>query len=493
MKTLFVRAAALVSIAFFSFGTLANETRVESSKRLMLAAISPVDGAPGSVIASPSRRNPDYYYHWVRDSALVMNVVVTLAETASSAGEKQRYLGILADYAQFSRRNQLTPNRSGSPQGGGLGEPKFMIDGSSYNGDWGRPQNDGPALRALTMIRYAKILIDMGRMDEVAKLYRKMQPADSLIKTDLEYVSHHWQDPSFDLWEEVLGDHFYTRLVQRRALLEGADLADRFGDTGAASWYRIQASHLEPEIEAHWDSSVNYLRVTRNRVGGGGGKESGLDVGTLLGVLHAGGNDHFFAANDDRVLATASALESRFVSLYEVNSANVFNLEFMRRFNLTSDLMDFTLSEGAKLAPAIGRYPEDHYDGYVTTGLGNPWFLATHAFAELYYRAANAFEAQGYVTLTKNNRAFIDTALQSAGAAQLSLQTGEKLQAGDARLTTLLRALRERGNQFMNRTAVHAGPGGSMSEQIQRQSGLPHGASDLTWSFASLLTATWAR
>src|ERR1044071_4446330 len=40
----------------------------------ILANISPADGRPGAVLASPSRQDPDYYYHWVRDAALVMDV-----------------------------------------------------------------------------------------------------------------------------------------------------------------------------------------------------------------------------------------------------------------------------------------------------------------------------------------------------------------------------------------------------------------------------------
>ena len=46
------------------------------------------------------------------------------------------------------------------------------------------------------------------------------------IKGDLEYVSHHWQQTSFDVWEEVKAHHFDTETAQREALLEGAWLAD---------------------------------------------------------------------------------------------------------------------------------------------------------------------------------------------------------------------------------------------------------------------------
>src|SRR4051812_43250932 len=38
--------------------------------------ISPAGTHPGVVIASPSRTSPDYYFHWVRDAALVMGTQV---------------------------------------------------------------------------------------------------------------------------------------------------------------------------------------------------------------------------------------------------------------------------------------------------------------------------------------------------------------------------------------------------------------------------------
>src|SRR4051812_43129280 len=60
---------------------LKNEERI--SIRAVLANISPPDAVRGVVIASPQRENPDYYFHWVRDAALTMNVVVALHESAS--------------------------------------------------------------------------------------------------------------------------------------------------------------------------------------------------------------------------------------------------------------------------------------------------------------------------------------------------------------------------------------------------------------------------
>lgn len=184
-------------------------SQVEISETKLLEAISRPDAAPGSVIASPSKANPDYYYHWVRDAALVMNVVVDLYLKAE-ASKKDFYMQRLEQFVTFSRSNQQSNALTG------LGEPKFYVDGRPYDLAWGRPQNDGPGLRALTLIRLARIKLVQGQTEYVRNvLYDGKIPTHSVIKADLEYVSHHWQEANFDLWEEVLGEHFYTLMGQQ--------------------------------------------------------------------------------------------------------------------------------------------------------------------------------------------------------------------------------------------------------------------------------------
>eukprot|EP00484_Ammonia_sp_Unknown_P003354 CAMPEP_0197075158 /NCGR_PEP_ID=MMETSP1384-20130603/211470_1 /TAXON_ID=29189 /ORGANISM="Ammonia sp." /LENGTH=547 /DNA_ID=CAMNT_0042514001 /DNA_START=1 /DNA_END=1645 /DNA_ORIENTATION=+ len=48
-----------------------------------------------------------------------------------------------------------------------LGEPKFNCDGTVYGKGWCRPQNDGPASRAIAQISYAFWLLDQGRKSYV--------------------------------------------------------------------------------------------------------------------------------------------------------------------------------------------------------------------------------------------------------------------------------------------------------------------------------------
>ena len=54
------------------------ENQFQRSIYFLLKNTSPADGLKGSVIAAPSKSHPDYYYHWVRDAALVVDSLLNL-------------------------------------------------------------------------------------------------------------------------------------------------------------------------------------------------------------------------------------------------------------------------------------------------------------------------------------------------------------------------------------------------------------------------------
>ncbi|MDZ4661535.1 MAG: glycoside hydrolase family 15 protein [Pseudomonadota bacterium] len=420
---------------------------IKSSTPVMLEHlyenISPSGTAPGVIVASPSRQNPNYYYYWIRDGALVMNVVVDQYISSKNQSRHKFYQDRLDDFISLTRRNQHTPNPSNGP-----GEPKFNVDGSAFTGDWGRPQNDGPALRAITLIRYANLLLNDGQKDKVRKLLYDGS-SDSVIKLDLEYVSHNWQSTCFDLWEETRGHHFYTQFVQRAALVLGSQLARRMGDEGAASWYGLQADRLEKELQRYWDGQRRVIVETIDRDGGADYKTSNLDTGVILGLLHGSLDDGFFAFSDERVLGTVRALEKAFQDIYAVNNKGYRGI-------------------------AIGRYPEDRYTGvdllFVADG-GNPWFLTTLGFAEFYYRLARDLTRHGTKIINNGNLWFF-----------------RDFGYDGKDISGLAKALRDRGDDFMATAQFHMS-NGRMSEQINRNSGYMQGAHDLTWSYASFLTA----
>jgi glucoamylase len=122
----------------------------------------------------------------------------------------------------------------------------------------------------------------------------------------------------FDLWEEVTGQHFFNYMVQQRALTEGAELATRLGDTGAATWYKQQAATIKSLLPNFWSSSKGYLVSTLNT-----GRD-GLDCGTLLGALHGNGARGFgvYPASSDEVLVTLQKFVDVMTPLYPINSAS---------------------------------------------------------------------------------------------------------------------------------------------------------------------------
>ncbi|MCB0351098.1 MAG: glycoside hydrolase family 15 protein [Bdellovibrionales bacterium] len=364
----------------------------------ILDNISPQRARRGAVIASPSKHNPNYYYHWVRDGALVMDIWMRRLEGYPSRLSNANLEALMWDFVHFTEYGQHIPALSG------LGEPRYDVDGFPNQEPWGRPQNDGPALRASLLIRFAYYLIGNGQIEVVKS---KLWP---VIMNDLYYTGDQVSVPSFDLWEEIKGDHFYTRVACREALLLGSDLAAALGDYGRSGWYSTQAQIAQSLALDHVNVQRQQIIENTNRVDGIWYKDSGLDVASLLALLHTT-RKPILNLNDQVVMSTINKIEQSFNSIYPIN----------RRFS--------------DLGASIGRYPEDTYYN------GNPWFLATFAFAEYYYRL------------------------------------------GD----------RAKGDGYMKRGAFHAHRKGHMSEQMDKQSGYMLSAEDLTWSYAAFLTALEAR
>lgn len=428
----------------------------------MEANISPPGAEPGAVAASPSRENPNYWYHWRRDAALTMQEIVALYAQERDPARKAGFRKQLDDYAAFVRKTQSEPSPAG------LGEPKYNMDGTPFTGPWGRPQDDSPAEEASTLIAFASVLLQEGHADQARALYGDFGAG---IKADLEYVSHRWDRASFDVWEEVKARHFDTETAQRNALLEGAWLARKLGDEGAALWYEKQADGLDGALDRHWDPKRGYLVSALGREDGLDYKASGLDSAVILAAIHRRSDDDAalppaeraaYSVTDKRVLATAAALEAAFRAEYPLNG-----------------------KPGAP-APAIGRYPEDRYFG------GNPWVLLTAAFAQLHYMAAADYLRAGEIRVEKEDVDFFRD-LPVDDRTRAELVEGTALKNGSPAFAAVIGALAKAGDGFLDCVRRHANADGSLSEQIDKDSGYMMSARDLTWNYASVLSALAAR
>tara|TARA_Y100000817_G_scaffold4998_1_gene4321 strand:- start:12117 stop:13268 length:1152 start_codon:yes stop_codon:yes gene_type:complete len=156
----------------------------------------------GIIIASPSD-DPPYKYHWIRDSALVMRTIVDMYNVTKDPVYFQSIINYIENESKIQKLETKT----------GLGEPKYNINCTAYNGPWGRPQNDGPALRGIILFQ----LIDLIYYKYETLIHQLILP---IIQKDLEYILNNYRKVSYDIWEENKGWHFYTRMVQAKFMKE---------------------------------------------------------------------------------------------------------------------------------------------------------------------------------------------------------------------------------------------------------------------------------
>jgi glucoamylase len=394
--------------------------------------------ANGSILASPVIAaydpDPDYFFHWQRDSAVIVDALRHLI--VSGEIDEARGLGHFKDFLSFSLRLSALDGRSFLEEAGDfrvtvepfflqyvrpdrellavtrdtvLGEPRFDPDGSLDILKWSRPQHDGPALRALVVLRFCS---SVAANDPYA-----LALAKALVSRDLAFTLKSWREPSFDIWEEELGRHYYTQLVQCEALAAGASWLEREGELERACACREAAQAIDATLADFWSETEGFYK---SRAGPAGDKD--LDIATLLAVIHAGRKRGAHSVEDPKIATTVTRLEELFASLYEINQKN--------------------------RAPAMGRYRNDRYYS------GGAYYFSTLAGAEFYFRAAEA-----------------------------------SAQDCNDRAEPLLR----RGDMFMATVAAFTPSNGDLAEQFDQTTGAQTSAKNLAWSHAAFISARAAR
>ncbi len=316
---------------------------------------------PGSVVASPVLAaydpEPDYFFHWYRDSALVMDALRLLKSDLPQAEQ------LFQDFVHFSRALDTLDGRSLPPDWRDAVHPEFRRflrtdagqahgaaiqadtrvnpDGSLDITDWPRPQHDGPALRALCLMRW-------GAQGEAADLLRR----------DLAFVLAHARLPCFDIWEEEKGLHAYTLRVSAAALEMGAAWLLAHGDAALAQRCGEEARLLDTALDDFWMAERAHMR---SRFVEGGAPEKLLDMSVILGANHA-------KVLGPRYGQTLARLAELFDSTYAINR-----------------------KRPSSRAPALGRYQGDHYYS------GGAYYFTTLAAAEFHYRAGDRDRGNAYL------------------------------------------------------------------------------------------------
>ncbi|SCW01965.1 LAFE_0E11166g1_1 [Lachancea fermentati] len=452
--------------------------------------------AQGAVIASPSKKNPDYFYHWIRDGAITVNTVVNnLRDTDNGDVLNATLVGTVLKYLNNSYILQRTDNPSGSLAHNltGLGEPKWMVDNSVFTDNWGRPQNDGPALRVITTFNFLQMLQHVGvtLSDAIAHCEKATGEALHLVfdneealyrgitHLDLQYILQNWDQQTFDLWEEVNSRHFFNVLCHLKATRLGwnylAKVQPELDD--AENPFAKLLEHKFHEMLNFLFVEGGFLNPNKNHIIETPsilGQRSGLDIAALLAatLTHDSHLDSHldlgvpFDVDDTAILNTLHGLVKQMRILYPVNH---------QRVNLN-------------MGVALGRYPEDRYDG---NGLseGNPWFLATSAAAEVLYKVINHYyllEKDLMISMDGWDSEFwslffenIDLPPHNQNRWQLVIPFNSPA------FTQTMQSLLSFGDSFLDKVREHVSDDGEMSEQFNKYSGFLQGARHLTWSYGA--------
>ncbi|KAL1857756.1 hypothetical protein Plec18167_001842 [Paecilomyces lecythidis] len=401
--------------------------------------------ASGVVVASPSKQDPDYWYTWTRDAALTFKCLVDKFVNGNDSLQGQ-----IQNYISAQAKIQTIQNPSGDlSSGAGLGEPKFYVNETAFTGDWGRPQRDGPALRATALIGYAQWLVDNDHADVA------LSHVWPIVTNDLSYVTQYWNKTGYDLWEEVDGSSFFTVAVSSRALVEGSALAKQLNKT-CESCDEISAD-IACFQQSFWTGE--YIKSNINLVNEN--NRTGKDANSIIASIHlfdpkASCDDSTFQPCSPQALANHKAVVDSFRDLYTVNKG---------------------IKQGS--AVAIGRYAEDVYYN------GNPWYLCTLAAAEQLYDALYQWSKQGSIVIT-------DQSLKFFSDFDSSIKSGTYDSSSDT-YSSLTKAIRTYADGFISIVQKYTPTNGSLSEQFTKDDGKQTSAVDLTWSYAAFLTAVERR
>ena len=410
----------------------------------------------GAIVASPVPASydpdPDYFFHWYRDSAVIIDALRVLANDGTDEGFPRIAARHFGDFVSFSlglrgldgralvaapgwrgrvqddfRRFLRTDEDLANAHGPAIAaETRVNADGTLDISSWARPQHDGPALRALAVLRWLR----RGARPPQAEALEQANAvtlapiieagAAELLQADLAFTRARSPEPCFDIWEEELGVHYYALCVAAAALEAGAAWLTVHGSGHEADGCRADAAALRERLDAFWSAEDGFYRSRTLATGERSAKE--LDISVVLAAIHADAPGARHSVSDPRVHSTLERLEALFDAEYPINR-----------------------NRPRARGPALGRYRDDQYYS------GGAYYFSTLGASELCFRAAS--------------------------------------RAG----TTEARQLIERGDAYLETVRAFTPSSGDLSEQFDRRSGEQTSAKHLAWSYAAFITCTAAR
>ncbi len=319
--------------------------------------------------------------------------------------------------------------------GGDFDRGVFLINGTPRN--W-TDQTDGPALQTLAILQlYAQL-------DASAQA-----TANAAIAANLNFLQGAYTGETYNLWEEEYGASLFARSVQLHCFQ--AVTANTFG-IPVPGWLATATGWLHNALGSHWNGQC-YQSMLPVPTDYRSPYDPNIDI--VMAAIYGA-----IAVTDTKLLATAALLRSQWADpaseyFYPINGAD----------------------QQRGIGPLLGRYPGDVYDGDTDAQVGDhPWAVSTANFAELYYRLAKQVTTAGTVPLDDLSASFFSQIGISASTTPAAAAT----------------ALQAAGDQMLQAVVFHS-DNLELSEQFDATTGYQKSVSNLSWSYASFLSAIRAK
>lgn len=422
-----------------------SATDVTKTREAFDQVITPVKG---SVVASRQlsdwNPNPDYFFDWQRDGAIILGALNVLIRNADNEEDSQRWRGHFDDIVDFNVRflkqngKTLFAHKDFSkvklPQflrdraelcslSGNIlhAEPRRNPDGTPNILKWTGAQFDGIAKRAIECMEYKAFCQLQG--------YKYTKKLDKLIALDLGFTSNYADAACVGPWEEdhEVDHHYYTGVVQLGAMTHGAVWADNYVSPRLAAKFDSAARFIERGLEKNQCGTFGVYKALRSAKTNSYQKAlEALDSNIILGINHARLEGLKHSCEDRAAHRTLIYLEKMYRDFYPLNKNRPFNE-----------------------APALGRNRQDKFLGVPG---GNPWFNTTLSAAEFLYNAS----ANNHVENVSRQNCF------------------------------------RRAEAYMKTVQKFTPESGVLTEQFDRVTGVPVSC-ELAWSHAAMVTAADAR
>lgn len=451
----------------------------------------------GAIVAAPYEKEIEgsqtnlaqFTYLWQRDGGIAMLSILNELKSAISSGDKEsidKYAQMILNYMFFfdhaSKQDNYYP-----------GIAKFYLSGESVT-DWQNPQNDGPAFTALLFTEFANLIMSQKEPLKINgivldKLFLEKYlfgiKGKGLINQNLSYIVDNYREVTYDLWESCLGQMFFTKMIQIKALTAGAALCVQFDNLSLGSKYIGTAEDLSYQAIEHYQTftygsekfkayceganiplHLSFPVYPKYKINNfakyrGMSLDSSVILGTLLGNLYEYSLPSSWVYENmtkDKIISKKfvnviqnSKEELSPTSLEVIKTVRLIAEKAFSQKGLDSYKINNDLPKGINL---IGRYPGDIYNGVTwddQLNKGNPWFITSIALAQYYYTLAYELKKPDYIDMGNKQMELV-----------FKFMDGKKNQSGKSYM---------------------------MSEQIDRNSGEQSSAHNYTWSYAQYLLA----